>query len=158
IARQIAAALQAAHSGGIVHRDLKPDNIMLIERGETNDFVKVLDFGIAKVKSSEATAGTQLTQFGSVFGTPQYMAPEQAAGQDVDHRADLYALGLILHEMLGGKPTFDSPELVVLLTMQMTEPPPNLPEHVPEEVTSLIETMLEKQADRRPQTASDVVG
>jgi serine/threonine-protein kinase len=157
ISRQIAAALQAAHSVSIVHRDLKPDNVMLIEKGGSSDFVKVLDFGIAKVTADVPSGDAQLTRFGSVFGTPQYMAPEQAAGQTVDPRADVYALGLMMHEMVTGKPAFDSTEMIALLTMQMTEPPPPLPAHVPPEARALIEQMLEKLPKDRPATAAEVV-
>jgi serine/threonine-protein kinase len=150
IARQVAAALGAAHAANIVHRDLKPDNIMLIDRGGTKDFVKVLDFGIAKV--NEDGAG-QLTRIGAVFGTPQYMAPEQAAGKPVDHRADLYSLGLVLYEMLAGKAAFGSMELVAILTKQLTEPPPPLPESVDPDVAALVMRLAEKDPDARVQTA-----
>jgi serine/threonine-protein kinase len=154
IARQVAAALGAAHAANIVHRDLKPDNVMLIERGGTKDFVKVLDFGIAKV--NEDGAG-QLTRIGSVFGTPQYMAPEQAAGKPVDHRADLYSLGLVLYEMLAGKPAFGSMELVAILTKQLTEPPPPLPASVDSDVAALVMRLAEKDPDARVQTAQELV-
>ena len=102
IARQIAGALHRAHSLKIVHRDLKPENIMLVDREGDQDFVKVLDFGIAKVQIGELTASAMespgpgqpvLTQAGMVYGTPEYMAPEQALGQPVDQRIDIYALG-----------------------------------------------------------------
>jgi serine/threonine-protein kinase len=154
IARQVAAALGAAHAANIVHRDLKPDNIMLIERGGTKDFVKVLDFGIAKVNED---GGGQLTRIGSVFGTPQYMAPEQAAGKPVDHRADLYSLGLVLYEMLAGKAAFGSMELVAILTKQLTEPPPPLPESVDADVAALVMRLAEKDPDARVQTAQELV-
>ncbi len=157
IASQIAAALAAAHAVGIVHRDLKPDNVMLIEKDGTGDFVKVLDFGIAKLDSRTAQAGTQLTVLGSVFGTPRYMAPEQAAGKVVDHRADLYALGLIMYEMLAGQPAFDSHEMIALLMKQMTEAPPPLPAHIPAELRDLVMELLRKEPEERPRDAKQVV-
>ena len=101
VTRQIADALAAAHAAGIVHRDLKPDNVMLLDREGERELVKVLDFGIAKLNIGDVKE--QLTQLGSVFGTPEYMAPEQAQGLEVDARADLYTLGILLYEMLAGK-------------------------------------------------------
>jgi serine/threonine-protein kinase len=111
ITRQIASALGRAHALGIVHRDLKPENVMLVTREGDSDFVKVLDFGIAKVPvgtiGESKVPGQALTQLGMVYGTPEYMAPEQALGQDVDQRADLYALGVIAFEMLTGNRPFE---------------------------------------------------
>jgi serine/threonine protein kinase len=156
VARQIAAGLAAAHAAGIVHRDLKPDNIMLIERGGSKDFVKVLDFGIAKVTADGADGG-QLTRLGAVFGTPAYMAPEQAAGQAVDHRADLYSLGLVLYEMLAGAPAFSSTEVVHLLTKQLTEPPPPLPDSIPTEVRALVDRLVDKDPNARVESAQALV-
>ncbi|MCA9582418.1 MAG: serine/threonine protein kinase, partial [Myxococcales bacterium] len=120
IVRQIATALGAAHGQGIVHRDLKPDNIILVKREETDHFVKVLDFGIAKVGG----AASKLTKTGVIFGTPHYMAPEQAAGQSIDHRADVYSLGIILYEMCVGKVPFDADTYMAILSKHMFEPPP----------------------------------
>ncbi|HEY3234802.1 MAG TPA: serine/threonine-protein kinase, partial [Polyangiaceae bacterium] len=157
ITRQIAQALGAAHEVGIVHRDLKPDNVMLIERGDDPDFVKVLDFGIAKVHIDDS-ASQQLTQVGSVFGTPEYMAPEQAQGAaQVDARADLYTLGTVLYEMLSGSTPFKDNDLIVVLTRLLTQEPPPLPEGVDREVADLVMGLLRKKPDERPQTAKDVV-
>lgn len=155
VAGQIAEALSAAHASGVVHRDLKPDNVMLIQRDSDPYFVKVLDFGIAKVELGDAQS--QLTQMGSVFGTPEYMAPEQAAGTPVDARADLYTLGIILYEMLTGKTPFADDDMVVVLTRQMTADPPLLPPEIDSNVAALVMQLLAKDPDQRPQTAADVL-
>ena len=147
IAEQVAAALEAAHQQNIFHRDLKPDNIMLIQKPESSELVKVLDFGIAKME----TVGEEknLTRAGVIFGTPQYMAPEQAAGQPVDGRSDLYALGIVLYEMLGGNAPFDSEELVAILTKQITQEPDPLPESIDPNIRKIVMKLLEKQPDAR---------
>jgi serine/threonine-protein kinase len=115
--KQVAAALGAAHAAGVVHRDLKPDNIHVT----ANDIVKVLDFGVAKM----AGAG-RLTRTGMVFGTPHYMSPEQASGGAVDHRTDIYALGIIMYEMFAGRVPFEADSYMGVLTKHMfmvPEPP-----------------------------------
>jgi eukaryotic-like serine/threonine-protein kinase len=149
IVKQVAEGLGAAHEAGIVHRDLKPDNIMLIERGHDPDFVKVLDFGIAKVNTAPST----LTRAGSVFGTPQYMSPEQAAGLPVDHRADVYSLGIILYEMLKGEPPFYDDNVMNTLSHQMFRPPPPLrtdeTSDIPEALEAIVKKCLAKKADTR---------
>ncbi|MBK8013184.1 MAG: serine/threonine protein kinase [Deltaproteobacteria bacterium] len=122
ILRQVCASLSEAHAVGIIHRDLKPDNIFLTEVGSDRDWVKVLDFGVAKLANSES-AGT-LTQTGMIFGTPKYMSPEQAEGRPIDYRADIYALGVILYELLVGRPPFLSETPVGLLLKHISEPPP----------------------------------
>ncbi len=158
IVRQIADALGAAHALRIVHRDLKPDNVMLVDRENYPDFVKVLDFGIAKVRMQDETGKTQqLTQLGTVFGTPDYMSPEQARGNPVDGRADLYALGVMLYEMLVGVTPFKSDDLIVVLTRTITEPPPPLPDTVPPPVRDLVMRLLKKQPDERFQTARELI-
>ena len=159
IARQIADALSAAHAAGIVHRDLKPDNVMLIEREGFADWVKVLDFGIAKIhiEESDPERSQPLTQMGTVFGTPQYMSPEQGQGHTVDARADLYTLGIILYEMLAGKLPFHADDLVVLITRHITEPPPPLPDSVHPRIREFVDALLKKLPDERIQTAAEVV-
>ena len=104
---QVLAALEEAHAQGIVHRDLKPGNIMLVSRRDDPEFVKVCDFGIAKIKS--ARARPSLTMAGLVFGTPEYMSPEQACGEDVDARTDLYAVAAILYQLVSGQLPFPAP-------------------------------------------------
>ncbi len=171
IGRQIAAALSRAHALKIVHRDLKPENVMLVERDGDPDFVKVLDFGIAKVQIGELTAGDVsqagpgqpvLTQAGMVYGTPEYMAPEQALGQAVDARADLYALGCIVYEMLCGVRPFDAESKVALLGMQVTAPVPPMatkaPDaNVPPEVEALVKHLLAKEASERLGDARELI-
>ncbi len=166
IARQITSALQRAHGMGIVHRDLKPENVMLVERNGEKDFVKVLDFGIAKVPvggvagavpslgSQKDGANTVLTQAGMVYGTPEYMAPEQAMGQDVDLRADLYALGVMMYEMLAGVRPFDHDSKVTLLGMHVTAPVPPIAEKapgvsIPEDVEAVVRRLLAKDSNDR---------
>jgi len=154
ITRQISDALSTAHQVGIVHRDLKPDNVMLVGRDQTEDFVKVLDFGIAKIQNEDTGDQPVLTKAGTVFGTPEYMAPEQARGAVADARADLYTLGMMLYEMLSGKTAFADPELLVVLTRQMTKDPPPLPPDVDAETQALVMTLLKKEPDERIQTAA----
>jgi eukaryotic-like serine/threonine-protein kinase len=167
IGRQIFAALGAAHRANIVHRDLKPDNVMLLSNSSTGsspalpqdpglDIVKVLDFGLAKFQSADSN-DTQLTQAGAIYGTPQYMAPEQATGADVDARADLYAAGVILYEMLAGRPPFEAEQIMPLLLMHMTDPPPPLPQHIPREVRQVVVRLLEKKPEQRYSSAEEVL-
>ena len=124
IGSQIAAGLAAAHAAGIIHRDLKPDNIMLTKRGRTDDYVKILDFGLAKVFSGESNG---LTAVGVVLGTPQYMSPEACESRrDIDHRTDIYALGVLLFQMLTSRLPFDGATMGEILIKQVTTLPPPL--------------------------------
>ena len=157
ILEQIASALSSAHSSGIVHRDMKPDNIFLIQRGQTRDFVKVLDFGIAKVGG----AASKLTKTGTVFGTPHYMSPEQAAGQTVDQRTDIYALGVIMYEMVTGKVPFDADTFMGILSKHMFEPP-RPPTEVGEKadlgaLEPVILRALAKKPEQRYQSMDDLI-
>ncbi len=168
ITRQIASGLASAHALDIVHRDLKPENVMLVEKGGDPDFAKVLDFGIAKVpigdvpNPSETPAHTPITKAGMVFGTPEYMAPEQALGQTVDGRADLYALGVILYEMLSGSRPFSSQSQVGILGQQLSKSPPKISDRapgiiVPPAVEAVAMKLLQRDASERYQSATEVV-
>jgi serine/threonine-protein kinase len=148
ITRQMLSALRAAHARGIVHRDLKPENIFLIQRASDPDFVKVLDFGIAKMLTEEL--GDELTRAGQVVGTPTYMAPEQARGAEIDARADLYAVGAMLYRMVTGNRPFVAPNFNSLLfaIAQGNATPPR--QHAPE-VSPALESAIQRamQVDPR---------
>ena len=154
IAYQMTLALSAAHAEGIIHRDLKPDNVMLVRTDDEEDFVKVLDFGIAKMQSEEGVP-QGLTRAGLVFGTPEYMSPEQAMGHDADGRSDIYAVGVILYEMLAGRSPFHADTVTAMLTAQITEPPPPLASVSPP-LAALVVRLLEKEPQKRPTTADEV--
>ena len=160
IARQIAAGLAAAHAKNIVHRDLKPENVVLVDKDGDPDFVKILDFGIAKLAPEGGKS--PLTRVGVVLGTLDYMAPEQALGQPVDHRADLYALGTVMYEMLCGVCPYEGESSSAILALQLKKPPPKLRERAPginvsPVVETLIMKLLAKDRSERPQSASEVV-
>lgn len=150
VVTQLCDALSAVHGAHIVHRDLKPDNLFLIERDGTPDFVKVLDFGVCKVRE---TGTTKLTGTGDTVGTPQYMAPEQLEGRsDVDHRADIYALGGILYFVLTGNPPFTATTLPRLLLQICRDPPPNLQDQLPHtdaRLDAVIRRALSKDPNQR---------
>jgi serine/threonine protein kinase len=158
ISKQLCRALGAAHDIGIVHRDLKPDNIYLIKRGGDSDFVKVLDFGIAKVGGAKS----KLTQVGQVFGTPHYMSPEQCAGTNVDKRTDVYALGVIMYEMTSSRVPFDADNLMGILTKHLYEEPVRPhdlppPVDVPPALEAVVMKCLAKKADIRYQSMQEVL-
>lgn len=167
IAAQVADAAAAAHALGIVHRDLKPDNVFVEEREDGAVLCQVLDFGIARVqvegesKNEVAAPGRALTMAGAVMGTPGYMAPEQAMGQAADARADLYALGVMLSEMVSGKPLFAGETLTSIITAQLTEGPPRVGKQaaeldLPPELETLMRSLVAPETEARPMRASDV--
>lgn len=164
IARQVLSALAYAHQAGVVHRDVKPENVILVDQDGDPDFAKVLDFGIAKLfDDAHAEAGvTGLTQVGVTIGTPTYISPEQAFGQPVDARADLYSLSVMLFEMIAGVPPFEAETVIAVLTMHATAEVPRLHEvapdlRVPPEVEAMIRRGLEKKRDDRIQTAGEYI-
>lgn len=155
IAFQVNDALCTAHASGIVHRDLKPDNVLLVKMEDGSELVKVVDFGIAKV-SLEEEEQEGLTRAGLVFGTPEYMSPEQAMGHTVDARSDLYGVGMLLYEMLSGSSPFRAQEVTEMLAKQITEPPPPLPDSISPRLRDLVMWLLRKDPDDRPDDAESL--
>ena len=147
VARQVCRALSAAHKHGIVHRDMKPDNVFIVERdGETT--VKVIDFGISKVGQS---GKTNLTKTGMIMGTPSYMAPEQARGDKVDHRADIYAVGAMLYHAITGRKPFDTDDPASTLSLVLTEEPERprkVNPDIPEGLELVVQRAMAKGAGR----------
>ncbi len=160
---QICSALSAAHARGIVHRDLKPENVYLIEFLGDPDFVKLLDFGIAKLTDvSNEEGGRKLTKTGMLFGTPEYMSPEQARGEHVDHRVDIYAMGCILFQLVSNRVPFEADNFMGVLSQHLTEQPPAIAPEVfdqigaPRALAEVIDRALEKDRDQRWQTIDEL--
>lgn len=151
ILSQVCQSLQEAHSQGIIHRDIKPDNIFLVDVKGGGDFVKVLDFSVAKLDAPDA----QQTRAGTVFGTPAYMSPEQARGTKLTPQSDIYACGIVAYEMLTGKPPFEAPLPMEVVMMHLRQKPAPLVGY-PDVVVRLVMRALEKQADRRQQSADEM--
>ena len=153
--RQICGALEAAHRAGIVHRDLKPENIWVAAPAHEDSFAKVLDFGIAKLLDNPAGKSTQT---GAAMGTPRYMAPEQCMGRPVDHRADIYSLGVILYEIFAGIVPFRGESFGELIYQHMSEPPEPPSRHRPmdPELERIILACLEKDPAKRPESAKEL--
>lgn len=154
---QICAAVGEAHKLGVIHRDLKPENVQIMRVGNDDDFAKVLDFGIAKIVHGDAEDGESesgLTLAGAVFGTPHYMSPEQVHGERVDHRTDVYSLGVIFYELLTGKPPFDGATPMAVMMSQAAKPPPDIRKTHPElgisdAIAELINSCLVKDREAR---------
>ncbi len=162
VAAQVGRSLTEAHQKGIIHRDLKPDNIFLSTADDGSLLVKVLDYGLARVMSSDdAPGGIQatLTQIGTIVGTPIYMSPEQARGRKLDARTDLYSMGVVLFEMLSGVAPFLDEDAVVVLGKHIRDPVPRIAETgarvaPPAPLQVLVDKLLEKEPSKRPPDAA----
>jgi hypothetical protein len=157
IGAQILAAVGEAHAHGVLHCDLKPENVMIVSRRDERDAVKVLDFGVAKLIEPE-NGMSRLTQAGTVTGTPGYMSPEQARGEPLDGRSDLYSVGVILYELVAGKLPFDAETPIGMLTRMLVERPPRPSVRsphvrVPVALEALIMRALSTDRDERPASA-----
>ena len=154
ILMQIVKALRAAHASGVIHRDMKPENVYLVQREGRPDFVKVLDFGIAKIVNPDENDGPRLTQTGMIFGTPEYMSPEQAQGSPPDHRVDVYAVGCIMYQMLTGSVPFTADNFMGILTKHLLEPVVPLRKRrpdldIPDDVEAVCLRAMEKDREKR---------
>jgi len=153
IASQLAQSLTAAHEQGIIHRDIKPQNLLLDSAG----ILKVMDFGVARL----AERPTGLTETGMAVGTPAYMAPEQMLAEEVDHRSDLYAVGVVMYECLTGRVPFNAPSVVALIAKVLREqplPPGNLAPDIPPVLSAMILRLLAKDPADRPSSARELLG
>ena len=149
VLRQCADCLRASHAKGIIHRDIKPDNIYLVPRGQDPNFVKVLDFGIAKLTGD--TAGSRKTRTGIVMGTPAYMSPEQCEGRgNIDHRTDIYALGVVMYEMMTGRVPFLGEGYGEVLVQHLTRAPER-PSTIRGAIPPALEAIVMKTLEKRPQ-------
>ncbi|CAN5667227.1 hypothetical protein BH10CYA1_BH10CYA1_41740 [soil metagenome] len=153
---QICSGLQHAHIKGVVHRDLKPGNIMMIKDESKNYVLKIVDFGLAKMCGDDSSQ--RLTQTGEIFGSPLYMSPEQCQGFALDHRSDIYAMGIIMYETITGSPPFKGKSVIETFQKQLSEPPPPIPLSlgVPEELANVIYQSLAKEPADRPQSVSAI--
>lgn len=154
IVLQVCRALHAAHEKGILHRDIKPENCFRIKRGSNRDFIKVLDFGLAKVVSDDPGMETSLTAVGGVIGTPEYMSPERVRGEKLDERSDVYAVGVLLYEVCTGCVPFSGDHYTLVLDQQLHAAPVPPRQVTPSadispELEQVILRALEKDRDRR---------
>ena len=161
IIKQVCAALRASHQRGIIHRDLKPDNVMITDSSDGQEFVQVLDFGLAKAMNSDSGAN-KVTQSGVVLGTLEHVAPEHVQGLDQDTRSDIYGLGVLLYQMLSGSTPFKGDTPVELMFKHVNEAVPEFNEvtpevKVPKSVQALVMKALEKDPEKRQQTVQQLV-
>lgn len=160
IALQVCHGLEAAHSKGIIHRDMKPENIFIVHPNTKDEKVKILDFGIAKMSILDHES-KRLTRTGVVFGTPEYMSPEQAAGKTIDKRVDIYSLGVIMYEMITSKVPFTGDSFMAILSKHIFDKVPPLKEvspnlHIPESLEKTIYKCLEKEPENRFESAAQL--
>lgn len=153
VVAQMLDGLDHAHRRGVLHRDVKPGNIRLVTDEQGRNLVKVCDFGIAKAVGS-GKPDTIITQIGTIFGTPVYMSPEQAAGHDIDHRADLYSVGVVMYEMLAGDPPFQNPDPIGLLHAKMSGHIPPLA-NVPSRIVEVVQCLMAVDREHRYPSARD---
>ena len=157
VMKQICSAVAEAHDIGIIHRDLKPENILMTEHRDEQNYVKILDFGIAKIKHPDGQQqGPQLTQAGIVYGTPEYLSPEQAQAHDLDNRTDIYALGCMLFEMLTGRVPFQAKSSVEILKQKVFEDPPR-PSDIVEVAPTMEQIIMKAMAPDREDRYSDAL-
>ncbi len=157
IAEQVAEALHDAHIVGVIHRDIKPGNIMLVQQGDDPDHVKVVDFGLAR--SVEPGEDGRLTMAGIVMGSPAYMSPEQLQQHDLDGRSDLFALGIVMYELIAGHLPHPHDSAQKLMQANVSKPPPRFAEldpplDVPADVENIVLQLLQKNPDDRPESAA----
>jgi hypothetical protein len=154
IGQQLLGSLAEAHDAGIVHRDVKPGNVMLMNTRSGDDFTKVLDFGIAKLR--DESGQSSVTSVGAVVGTPSYLSPEQARGRDVDARSDLYAAGAVLFELITGRPPFVAPNPLAVVNAHLHDPAPSVLEFAPQAapaIAAVVARALQKRPEDRFQSA-----
>ena len=159
IGEQLLGSLAEAHDAGIVHRDIKPGNVMLMQTRSGEDFVKVLDFGIAKLRDQPGSTSTSDTSAGTIIGTPNYLSPEQARGEVLDARADLYSVGALLYELVSGRCPFVYPNPMAVVSAHLTEKPTPIQEVAPEvsgRLAAIVHRALEKKPDDRFESADEM--